>query len=297
MRADDPRHGTYAGALAHYRSGVPTCEPCATAARRHTKLAKIRLDRGIRNRIPLGQAAWTILTNVGCTIMARETGLCRNNLYRAQRAGADTLVLRSTRDAILTARQPFTPIGIQRRLRALAAIGYTMQDVADVAEVHREPLTRIVRRDRPPLVVKTTFALGIAAAYDQLHMIPLNRPRYSTRQRATAARRGWAPPIAWDEGAIDDPNAKPELGADTFDFVTARKVNNPEAWEAARAGRMEDLEFLADSGVSTIEAARRVGMSVDALEKWLARAGRSDLYIRMAPRDHNAPTNASKYAA
>lgn len=214
MTPDDPRHGTRAGALAHWRSGETPCPPCARAALRASKAAKMRLDKGIRNRIPLGAAAWNILDTVGCTTVASRTGLTRNNLYRMQRGGPDTIVLRSARDKILTVERAFTPIGVHRRLRALAAIGYTMPQIAALVGCHPEPLTRIVRRGNPPQLVKKRIGEGICRAYIELHMKPLPASRIATRQRNRAAANRWATPLAWDR--IDDPNEKPSGGVERW---------------------------------------------------------------------------------
>lgn len=40
MNADDPRHGTVRGYIAHGRSGVPRCDACRTAWRRYDKRLK-----------------------------------------------------------------------------------------------------------------------------------------------------------------------------------------------------------------------------------------------------------------
>jgi hypothetical protein len=211
---DDPRHGTYAGTLAHNRGGTPKCLPCVLAGRRYVKAAKMRLDKGVRNRIPLGQRAYDILTNVGPTPVAEATGLWRNNLYRAQRGGPGQVVLRSTRDAILRVQAP-TAIGTQRRVRALAAHGHTLAAIGAASGVHPEWLARMSRADTPPRVTQR-LAEGIAAAYDQLRDTDPPEDRQTTRRRSTSARRGWLPPQVWDD--IDDPAEDP-LAVDDPDYL------------------------------------------------------------------------------
>lgn len=179
-------------------------------------------------------------------------------------------------------------LGTVRRIHALMALGWRSHDLAErCGWTHGNAILEIASRTW----VERKTAAKIAKLYDDLHMTP--GPSKQTRTRAL--RNGWVPPLGWNN--IDDPDDRPDLGAESFDFVTARKVNNPEAWEAAKAARMEDLEHMAASGVSTHEAARRLGMSIAGLEKWLERQGRSDLYARMKPRDHNAVANLSRNAA
>lgn len=64
-------------------------------------------------------------------------------------------------------------------------------------------------------------------------------------------------------------------------FRLAQERRTLEARE--RAERViEDGTFLADHGVASTEAARRLGMaSVNAMEKYLYRLGRGDLWLRL----------------
>lgn len=208
---NDPRHGTHAGALAHRRGGPAMCLPCELAARRYIKATKMRLDKGIRNRIPLGQRAWDILTNVGPTQVAEGTGLWRNNLYRMQRRGPDQVVLRSTRDAILRVQAP-TAVGTQRRIQGLAAQGHTLTTISAASGVHFDRLAVIARRDTPPERVRPHVASGVATACEQLHGVEPPAGRETTRRRSTAAARGWLLLDVWDD--IDDPNEDPRAEGD-----------------------------------------------------------------------------------
>lgn len=64
--------------------------------------------------------------------------------------------------------------------------------------------------------------------------------------------------------------------------------------ERARAERIEDLEWMAETGESLAGAAHRLGLTLSALEHFLSRAGRLDLravLVGRNPHDHNAPQN------
>lgn len=247
MSPEDPRHGTYAGALAHRRSGVPACLPCQLAARRTVKAAKMRLDKGIRNRIPLGQRAYDILTNVGPTPVAEATGLWRNNLYRAQRRGPDALVLRTTRDAILAVSGP-TPVGVQRRLQALAAVGHTMDAIAQAAGVHFERLARISRAAEPPARVTPRVARAVAAAYEQLQATAPAPGRETTRRRTLSEQRGWLPPHVWDD--IDDGTEDPlaEIADDYVDEAVVLRLIAGDRVPSTRAEKVEAMRRWLDAG-------------------------------------------------
>jgi len=64
---------------------------------------------------------------------------------------------------------------------------------------------------------------------------------------------------------------------------------------------IEDLDFLADTGVGTIEAGRRTGYTVDAIDRRLRRHGRHDLVTRLHALDpislDTAEIRADRYAA
>jgi len=64
---------------------------------------------------------------------------------------------------------------------------------------------------------------------------------------------------------------------------------------------IEDLDFLAAAGVGTIEAGRRTGYTVDAIDRRLRRHGRADLVTRLHAQDpislDTATIRADRYQA
>lgn len=58
---------------------------------------------------------------------------------------------------------------------------------------------------------------------------------------------------------------------------------------AETAARLEDVRWMAETGECLDGAARRLGMTRKALEKWLTRADREALRVLVAhqPKDHN----------
>lgn len=94
--------------------------------------------------------------------------------------------------------------GTRRRIEALEALGWTGAQIAAAAGLHARRPGAILGFDR----VTTTTADAIERAYDLLSM----RIGPSVKTRARAAAKGWAPPLAWDDDEIDDPDARPAIG-------------------------------------------------------------------------------------
>ena len=91
--------------------------------------------------------------------------------------------------------------GARRRLQALAAIGWSQMEIARRYDGHFVSLASIARGAQSH--VGPRLHRLITTAYDDLAMTP--GPH--NRTRLDAARKGWAPPLAWDD--IDDPNETP----------------------------------------------------------------------------------------
>jgi hypothetical protein len=97
--------------------------------------------------------------------------------------------------------------GTVRRLRGLAALGWPQAELAARLGMTPSSLGQLgIRRGR----VSRTTAAKVTALYDELSMIPGHSKRAADR----AARHGWPPPLAWLEGTIDDPRARPASAAD-----------------------------------------------------------------------------------
>lgn len=93
-------------------------------------------------------------------------------------------------------------IGTHRRLRALGAIGYTRQHIAQHLGLTKGAVDQWLESPR----VSTTTRDKVKALFDELSLTP--GPSDAARRRARYF--GSAPPLAWDD--IDDPDAQPQLG-------------------------------------------------------------------------------------
>jgi hypothetical protein len=94
-------------------------------------------------------------------------------------------------------------VGTARRLRALARIGWSFPALGQRLGVTKEAVKGWALADTEGKYLRLSTINRIAALYDELCMIP--GPSKTAVNRATA--KGWSPPLAWDEGQIDDPRA------------------------------------------------------------------------------------------
>lgn len=142
-------------------------------------------------------------------------------------------------------------LGARRRLQALQALGWSRTRIAEAAGWNTTgSLNYLMRHDT---ITRGTHE-RMVRVYDVLSMKlpPDNEP--SRRARSWANRRGYPPPLAWDDD-IDDPKARPR-GAGY------RPVANRPAAEL-----LGEWEHLRAAGVSIHTAARQLGVTVEAIER------------------------------
>lgn len=121
---------------------------------------------------------------------------------------------KSMRELDLMAGKPriIDATGTQRRIRALSCLGWSNAEVARRAGMHPEHLPRLVKG---AVTINRRTAERIAKVYEELSMeLPAGRTKQEKQAisyaRNTAKRRGYLPPLAWDEDKIDDPNFTPK---------------------------------------------------------------------------------------
>lgn len=96
-----------------------------------------------------------------------------------------------------------TPLGAERRVRALYAIGHSSEDIAAEAGLARSVISAIAHGHKNRLSGRTVEA--IQDAYTRLA-----RTTGSSRVSKRAAHKGgWLTPAWWDEDEIDDPQYQP----------------------------------------------------------------------------------------
>jgi hypothetical protein len=129
--------------------------------------------------------------------------------------------------------------GAVRRIRALYALGHLNWLIAQEAGISRDAVCYLAAGDWTTLKVAADD--GIRRAYDRLSM----KTGTSWKTRRLAERKGWAPPLAWDDDTIDDPDAVPQT--DALKPVASEGGNVAARWllgEAVILGRDDRREVL-----------------------------------------------------
>lgn len=198
------------------------------------------------------------------------------------------------------------PTGSVRRLEALMAIGWPPSHLGPRLGLNSHYACEIQRN---PTIYATT-AHNLAVVYNQLWN--KNPEHYgvsaqaANRFRNFGRARGWAPPAAWDDDTIDDPDAQPDwtghCGTDRGWYMHREVKQTPclrcqnahDQWiasirhlpmgERARvmattradalsrgAAIAENARELFAQGYTRRHAAERLGISLDRIEAELAR--------------------------
>lgn len=210
-------HGTTARAKGRPACGVPACScpPCRAAENAYDKRRRYLNATGrtlmvdttpvaahLRRLFDAG-AGWSQLAAAtGCsssTLHAIHTG----RILECRRATANKILAVQAGDAIPHGRM-LPAIGSIRRLHALLAAGHRCLDISAASGVEHSMISDLVNERLT--ATKRHVAERIDAGYRRL----VNSTGTSARSKNRALRCGWAPPGAWDDDTIDDPNALPD---------------------------------------------------------------------------------------
>lgn len=151
--------------------------------------------------------------------------------------------------------------GTRRRLQGLVAIGWAQARLASRLGMLPSNFGDVMNREH----VTAATARAVADLYDELWDKPPagdgHREKISaSRARNYARKHGWPVPAAWDDDAIDDPDAMPAEG-------WQRAEGKPRgARLAAEALELQEL------GVSLPLAADRLGVAMETLERAIQRS-------------------------
>jgi transcriptional regulator with XRE-family HTH domain len=163
-----------------------------------------------------------------------------------------------------------TTLGVRRRLRALTARSWSPQALADETGIPAPLINSLlagIRHDLSP-----HQRLAIANAYDKIwdrEPPDGNRDQREACEsaRSRAASRRWAPPQAWDDAQIDQPDGRPSPDWKPSKRTTRRAVDI-----------VEDAQFVRDHGgyrdADITQIAMRLGVSRDQLDQAYCRARR-----------------------
>lgn len=142
-------------------------------------------------------------------------------------------------------------IGAQRRIQALMRLGWTSADIAEQGGwSHRNHVLRVLRgqKGKPCKWVERSTYERICEVYERLAMTPPPHAPHRARTSTLAARKGWPPPLAWDD--IDNDPA-PNLGGhdDDIDPVVVMRLLEGERVPATKAEKDAAMaQWVADGG-------------------------------------------------
>lgn len=205
---------------------------------------------------------------LGTRRIAELAGIRRNNIMgltngrRGRGSGPSQTMRRVFSERILAVPIPevahrvarentvVSGVGTTRRLQALVAIGYTQSYLADRIGWAPSNAARLFSAERSPRVQART-ARQAEALFCELQLVP----GPSGRARRHAQRKGWVPPLAWDEDDIDDPDA------------------SPDSVRRSRTGFVDRYQDLRGCGYSDLLIATRMGIQPGSLLRMLDRHG------------------------
>lgn len=277
-------HGTYPS----YAACGCGCDPCSAAATRQRAEARDRLRAEGPAFLPIGPVREHVemlrAQGIGTHRLAGIAGVSARLIQaivtgtRGPRDGEQHTVNRKAAEALLAVRPSAALIapsrqidatGTRRRLQALAVLGWTRAELARRTGLTATSVGRLMRADSCAISSARKVHTVYEALWDQVPPQGTSTQRQAvSRALADAARRGWVPPMAWDDDSIDDPAAQP----------SATRGSALRAVE-----RLDELLFLARAGVALPEAARRAGYASWSSAQETARR-RGHAVARLAER-------------
>lgn len=217
-------HGTKAA----YSLDLCRCGPCSAAAAEYARVRNRQIAYGRWAAYVDAEPARLHVRALGAaglgwkkaaTAAGISTGTMSKLLYGQSKQGVPpSLRIRSrTAERILAvqigtiaAGTCIDATGTRRRLQALVAIGWSQSKLAIRLGMGRANFSKVicgslVRKSTADAVTRLYLEL-----WDQLPPRESHRDRIAfSRSRGYAAELGWAPPMAWDDDKIDDPEARP----------------------------------------------------------------------------------------
>jgi hypothetical protein len=199
---------------------LPQCRAAATEARAVRRRAAAYREWGaepdwvdadeVREHVAVLRAAGMTEKHITAAAGLPE-GALRNVLYRQQGQPLSKRVRRRTAEAVLSVTAPSEPAadwvlvdasGTRRRLQALAALGWSWQAVGEHAGYTSDHVRWLTKQPH----VAAGAARRITVVYDKLSMHFPADCLAVRRTKSRAEKRGWLPPLAWDDDLIDLPD-------------------------------------------------------------------------------------------
>lgn len=159
-------------------------------------------------------------------------------------------------------------LGTLRRIQALCAMGWSLTAQADRIGWTVANYQAIFRREQ--LQKKTTDT--ISDLYEKLSGTPAPPGYGATLARKNAGRRGWFPPLAWDDDTIDVPDAFPAVLPPTGVTVPGA---DELAIQHAAAGHIDPATLTGPTRAAYALRLRDSGMKFDEIGRQLRVTGQT----------------------
>jgi transcriptional regulator with XRE-family HTH domain len=277
------RHGTDIA----YQADRCRCDPCADAKTRADKLRERRRLNGVPSFVPAAPALAHIQKlrdqGMGWRRVAEAAGVSNSAIQQLlHEVGGRPVKVKLRPDiaaAILGVRLDLADsadvdsTGTARRLEALMANGWSRPALE--AAVGLSVTAQLNARRGNPVTVATRNL--VARRYEELWdtcppaETPMER-RAIVRTSNLAKRRGWPPPMAWDDDTIDNPKARPQIGRQRskhtiVDEVAVERLKRGQQVTVNILERRTAIAQLAEAGVRTGDIAERLGMTWTAAKR------------------------------
>lgn len=214
------------------------------------------------------------VTHLHGTPQAYNRDRCRCDDCKA--AGTKQRAMYTRRAYLNRGRLRSDSVGIQRRIQALSACGWSAPQIAEAAGA---TVGQVMNWRSPNPTVYPSTRATVIAVYEKLWNAPPTG-RQVLWVRLNAARSGWAPPLAWDD--IDDPHERPQglPGGDPLPLKERALEVDPIAVDLAvdghpvkltRAEKTQAIDRLTCRGLTDREIGQRLRMDRDTVVKHRSR--------------------------
>ncbi|TDP29895.1 hypothetical protein [Nocardia ignorata] len=268
-------------------STIHTTVPKQGQYRNH-KLRAMRLYRGLPSPIIDATPAqdhvnWLVSIGFNDSSVAAAAGLTQNTIrdfrlrkYSTARRQYAARVLAVTHIPTPDQESRNVPaIGTQRRIQALQAAGHTQAQIGTHLGWTQERVDKILRSKS----VKGRTFQQVCAVYDLLS----HQVGPSAIGKTRSARRGYAPPLAWEGIDIDHPDSTPILDAEPatgcVDEVLLQRIiegrhTYPDANPLRGPERIAVIDHAITHGWLRARLAAALNISMDGADQALVRRRR-----------------------
>lgn len=256
-------HGTTARAKGRPARGVKGCgcRPCRAAEAAYDKKRRVFNATGrtlMVDTAPVAAhlqhlfasgAGWTQIAAAAESSTATVHAILTGRVTQCRRATASKLLAVKAQD-VIPSNRPVNACGSIRRMHALLALGHTNKAITAASGVEHSMLSDLINERL------TTVTRHVAERIDIGFRALAAQRGTSVRNINRARRNNWAPPAAWDDGALDDPAGEPagEPAADDENELSRSEL---------AAYRRQEIAHLASFGVPEQDIAARLNLAGD----------------------------------